>query len=90
MEKRHLDAPDEVLWVKWRGHGHQVVSHGDNGEEQNQQQSERHKGAPRLPGVAKPYCSGPEDYEHQGDGEPEKIEKEFHSESSIEQAVRPP
>jgi hypothetical protein len=73
MEKRHLDAPD-VLWLKWSSHCNQVVGHGDDREEQNQQQSERHEGAPTLPGVAKPHCPRPEDYEHHRNGEPQEIE----------------
>ena len=65
MQQWHRDASDEMLSLSGRGHGNQVVGHGDDGEEQNQQKSERHEGAPRLPGVAQPHRTRPEGDEKQ-------------------------
>ena len=65
MEQRHRDAAGDVLGFKRRGHGNEVIRHGDDGEEQNQQESERYEGAPRLLGMAPLHRTRPEGNEKQ-------------------------
>ena len=70
MQYWHSATTDRMIILKRRGHGDQVIGHGDDREQKDEQERERYEGAPRDLRVAAKGFARPQDDDEQRDGEP--------------------
>jgi len=59
MKKWHLTSPDYMFQLSSTLHGNQIIRHGDDREQQNEEQDERDKSCPALLRITVADCPHP-------------------------------